>query len=78
MLVIASMTRPPTSNSRLRTAIDALEPTTVSSIAVSFVRREMTSPVRATSNQPGGSFSRWSNTARRRSAVTRSPIHETK
>ena len=78
VLVIASITRPPTSSRRLRTAIDALDPTTVSSIAVSLVRRDITSPVRVTSNQPGGSRSRWSNTDRRRSAVTRSPIHDTK
>ena len=78
VLVSASIARPPTSSSRLRIAIDALEPMTVSSIVVSLVRREITSPVRVTSKNPGGSVSRWSNTARRRSAVTRSPIHDTK
>ena len=36
-------------SSTLRIAIDALEPMTVSSIVVSLVRREMTSPVRVTS-----------------------------
>ena len=77
-LVSASITRPPTISSKLRIAIDALEPITVSSIVVSLVRREITSPVRVTSKKPGGSVSRWSNTARRRSAVTRSPSHDTK
>ncbi len=76
-LVSISITRPPRSSRRLRTAIDTLEPITVSSIVVSLVRREITSPVRVTSKKPGGSVSRWSNTARRRSAVTRSPSHET-
>ncbi len=77
-LVIASITRPPISSSKLRIAIDALDPITVSRIAVSLVRREITSPVRVSSKKLGGNFSRWSKTARRRSAVTRSPIQETK
>ena len=54
-LVSASITSPPTSSSRLRTASDAGLPITVSSIVVSLVSREITSPVRVTSNQPGGS-----------------------
>ena len=48
-LVIASIVSPPASSSRLRIAIDALEPMTVSSIAVSLISREITSPVRVTS-----------------------------
>ncbi len=48
-LVIASIVRPPMSSSRLRIAIDALEPMTVSSIAVSLMSREITSPVRVAS-----------------------------
>ena len=48
-LVSASITRPPIMSSTLRIAIDALEPITVSSIVVSLVRREITSPVRITS-----------------------------
>ena len=48
-LVSASITRPPHISSTLRIAIDALEPMTVSSIVVSFVSREITSPVRMTS-----------------------------
>ena len=48
-LVSASMTSPPVSSSRLRAAIDTELPMTVSSIVVSLVRREMTSPVRVVS-----------------------------
>jgi hypothetical protein len=48
-LVIASIVSPPASSSRLRIAIDALEPITVSSIAVSLISREITSPVRVAS-----------------------------
>ena len=77
-LVSASITSPPMSSSRLRMAIDALDPMTVSSIVVSLVSREITSPVRVISKKPGGRRRRWSNTVRRRSAVTRSPSHETK
>ncbi len=77
-LVRASITRPPTSSSTLRTAIDALVPITVSSIAVSLVMREITSPVRVISKNSGDSSSRWSNSTRRRSAVTRSPSQDTK
>jgi hypothetical protein len=62
----------------LRNASDADVPITMSSIAVSLVSREITSPVRVISNQPGGIFRMWSNTARRRSAVTRSPSQDTK
>ena len=76
-LVSASITSPPARSSRFLTAIETLEPITVSSIVVSLVRREITSPVRVTSKKPGGSVSRWSNTARRRSAVTRSPSQDT-
>ncbi len=48
-LVIASIVSPPASSSRFRIAIDALEPMTVSSIAVSLMSREITSPVRVAS-----------------------------
>ena len=41
---------------------------------VSLVRRDITSPVRVASKKPGESASRWSNTARRRSVTTRSPV----
>ncbi len=61
----------------LRSANEALEPITTSSSEVSLVRREITSPVRVTSKNPGDRSSRWPNTARRMSAVTRSPIQET-
>ena len=76
-LVSASMTSPPVNSSRFRRASDTDDPMTPSSIAASLVRRAMTSPVRVTSNQPGGSDSTWSNTDRRRSEVTRSPSHDT-
>ena len=52
--------------------------TTAASIwVVSAVRRVITSPVRPASNHDGGKVRRWSNTLRRRSAVTRSPSHDT-
>ena len=57
-LVSASITTPPASNSVLRTAIETLEPMTVSSIVVSLVSLEMTSPVRVVSKNAGGSVSR--------------------
>ena len=40
------------------TAIDALEPITVSSVVVSVTSREITSPVRIDSKNAGGSFNR--------------------
>ena len=48
-LVSASIASPPISSSTLRAAIDADEPITVSSIVVSLVSREITSPVRVVS-----------------------------
>ena len=45
----SSITRPPTISRKLRIAIDALEPITVSSIVVSLMSREITSPVRVAS-----------------------------
>ena len=77
-LVSASMIRLPIPSSALRTAMDTLVPTTCSSRTVSEVKREVTSPVRACSKKAGESSSRCENTARRRSAITRSPSHETR
>ena len=57
-LVSSSMTKPPIISSELRIAIDADEPMIVSSIVVSLVSREMTSPVRVISKKLGGSLSR--------------------
>ena len=42
----------------LRKAIDRLDPITDSSMVVSLVNREITSPVRVTSKNPGDSVSR--------------------
>ena len=58
VLVIASIVSPPASSSTLRIAIEALDPMTVSSSAVSLISREMTSPVRICSKNPGGNPSR--------------------
>ena len=57
-LVSISSTSAPAPSTMLRSAIDRLEPMTFSSIVVSLVRREMTSPVRVTSKNPGESVSR--------------------
>jgi hypothetical protein len=76
-LVVNSMTKPPIRISRLRSAIERLEPTAFSISVVSEVRREITAPVRPASKYEGGRLSRWSKTLRRRSAVTRSPSQET-
>ena len=59
-LVSTSITRPPTISRKLRIAIEALDPITVSSIVVSLIRREITSPVRVSSKNAGGRSSRWS------------------
>ena len=61
-LVSVSITRPPIISRKLRIAIDALDPITVSSIVVSLMSREITSPVRVASKNAGGRSSRWSNT----------------
>ncbi len=57
-LVSISSTSAPRPSTLLRSAIERLEPMTFSSIVVSLVRREMTSPVRVTSKNPGESVSR--------------------
>lgn len=57
--------------------MEKLEPMAFSISVVSEVRREITAPVRPCSKYEGGKDSRWSKTRRRRSAVTRSPSHET-
>ena len=76
--VSASIAKAPIISSRLRSANEAEEPTTTSSSEVSLVRREITSPVRVTSKKLGESSRMWSNTARRMSAVTRSPSQVTR
>ena len=77
-LVSISMTRAPAPSRPLRNAIDTLVPTICSSSAVSVVSREIISPVRVCSNQAGDKVSRWENTWRRMSAMTRSPSQEIK
>ena len=54
-LVASIMAMPPIISRKLRTAIDALLPMTCSSIVVSLVSRDITSPVRAASKKLGGS-----------------------
>ncbi len=76
-LVMISMTRAPAMIRVFLNANEAEEPITTSSSAVSLVRREIASPVRMVSKNPGDCSSRCPNTARRMSAETRSPIHDT-
>ena len=52
------MTKPPIISKELRIAIDADEPMIVSSMVVSLVSREITSPVRVISKKLGGRRSR--------------------
>ncbi len=69
---------PPTPTTRLRKATDTVVPTTCSTIAVSDVMREAISEGRFVSKKLGARPSRLRWTARRMSATTRSPSHETK
>ena len=73
-LTTNSITAAPDIIRRLRTNIDRPKPMTCCSRVVSVVRREITSPVRVASKNPGSSPRMWSNTARRRSVITRSPV----
>ena len=57
-LVSMSRISAPMPSTTLRSASDRLEPITVSSIVVSLVSREMTSPVRVISKKPGERVSR--------------------
>ena len=68
----------PVSITRLRSATETVEPTTVWISVVSAVRRDSTSPVRVTSKKAGVRPSTLANTALRISATTRSPIQVTK
>ena len=77
-LVTTSMARAPTSSTMLRSHWLTAEPARACSTAVSAIRRDSTSPVRAVSNHAGESVVTWSNTARRRSAPTRSPNQVTR
>jgi hypothetical protein len=76
-LVAASITMPPTNWNRLRSPIDTELPTTACTSVVSPVSRDSTSPVCKVSKNCGDWRSTRAYTARRRSAVTRSPIHDT-
>lgn len=62
----------------LRMPSDRLLPTTVWISVVSVVSRDSTSPVCVVSKNCGLIRTTWPYTARRRSAVTRSPSHETR
>ena len=73
-LVTNSIAAAPIIISRLRTNMDTPKPITCCSTVASLARREITSPVRADSKNAGDRPSRWSNTARRKSATTRSPV----
>ncbi len=69
---------PPMPVSRLRSAIETVEPTTCSTSAVSEVSREAISDGRFSSNHFGGRRSRLRCTATRRSATVRSATQEMK
>ena len=58
MLVNISRISAPTPRTILRKASERLEPMAVSSIVVSLVSREITSPVRVISKKPGESVKR--------------------
>src|SRR5258708_32389408 len=64
-LVTNIMVRLPTDISRLRSAKEAEEPTTVCTKVVSAVRRDRTSPVRTVSKKLGESDSTWEKTLER-------------
>ena len=68
---------PPVRVTRLRSAMEALDPTTVWIRVVSAVMRDRTSPVRVTSKNCGDRPSTLLNTALRISATTRSPSQVT-
>ncbi len=76
-LVTTSMTKPPTSSSRLRMATEAEEPITTCKSVVSVVMRERMSPTRVVSKNAGSRVSTWAKTSLRISATTRSPSQET-
>ncbi len=63
---------------RLRSANEADDPTTVCTSVVSAVSRESNSPVRTRSKNSLDSDSTWLNTRLRTSATTRSPIQVTR
>lgn len=77
-LVTVNITRPPSISNRLRRPIDRLVPTTVCTSVVSVVNRDSTSPVCSVSKYCGLMAMTWRYTALRRSAVTRSPSHDTR
>ena len=73
-LVRTSITSAPNPISALRRNIEMPKPITACSCVTSFVRREITSPVRILSKNAGSSARRWPYTARRMSVMTRSPV----
>ena len=77
-LVMNIITRAPTRVRLLRRAMLKEEPMMVCSRVVSVVRRDMISPERLSSKYPGCRRTMLSNTAFRRSALTRSPSQETR
>ena len=72
------MTSAPTRVRLLRSAMLNDEPIMVCSRVVSVVRRDMISPLRLSSKNPGCRCTMLSNTALRRSALTRSPSQDTR
>ncbi len=77
-LVTISMVVPPRNSSILRSATETCDPTTDCNNVVSVVRRDMTSPMRVVSKNPGLRESTWLKTSRLISATTFSPIQETR
>jgi hypothetical protein len=68
---------PPMPITMLRNATDTVEPTTISTTAVSDVKREEISEGRFSSKKRGSSRRRLPCTSLRTSATTRSPSHAT-
>jgi hypothetical protein len=76
--VISSITMPPDNSRTLRSAIEALAPTTPWITEVSVVSRVITSAVITRSKKAGLMPATWLKTAVRRSAITRSPSRLTR
>src|SRR2546427_10568899 len=72
-LVTTIMAADPANRRKLRSAIDTDVPTALLIWVVSAVRREIISPVLATSKKSGDNRGRWAETAARKSAPTPPP-----
>ena len=77
-LVTTIMVAAPPNRTRLRRATESAVPTAALICVVSAVRREISSPLLATSKYAGDNETRCPNTSSRRSATMRSPSLVTK